>query len=160
MSKKESCENTDYTRGFKVHHQKDGTFVAIKGKHKLQANSAKELNEMIEKFQEPQIAKEEKKPVEQNVHDSCVRTIAEDLKKDNWLVKANTEGWEKPSEIGGKVPDVMAHKGCLKRICQIVSEKDFEGDKANYRDFKNYCREYDFQLYVVDKNGKPKPMDI
>jgi len=159
MSRKE-CENTDYTRGFKVQHEKDGSFVAIKGEHKLQANSAKELNEMIKNFHEPQITKEEKKPIEQKVHDTCVRTIAEDLQKDNWLVKANTAGWEKPSEIGGKIPDVMAHKGCLKRICQIVTEKDFEGDKANYRDFKNYCREYDFQLYVIDKNGKPTPMDI
>jgi len=100
-----------------------------------------------------------KKFVEPANHDQCVRTIAEDLKKDNWLVKANTEGWEKPSEVGGVVPDVLAHKGCLKRICQIVSEKDFEGNKTQYRDFKNYCKEYDFQLYVVDKNGKPKQVD-
>ena len=60
----------------------------------------------------------------------------------------------KPLELGGVIPDVMAHKGCLKRICQIVTEKDFEGDKTNYRDFKNYCKEYDFQLYVIRKNGK------
>ena len=45
-----------------------------------------------------------KKPEELNNHDSCVRTIAEDLKKDNWLVKANAEGWEKPSEVGGISP--------------------------------------------------------
>ena len=95
-----------------------------------------------------------KKSEESNTHDACVRTIAEDLKKDNWLVKANTEGWEKPSEIGGVMPDVLAHKGCLQRICQIVSEKDFEGNKDKYRDFKNFCKEYDFQLYVVGKNGK------
>ena len=92
-------------------------------------------------------------------HDECVRTIAEDLKKDNWLVKANTQGWEKPAEIGGVIPDVLAHKGCLKRICQVASEKDFEGNKAQYRDFKNYCREYDLHLYVIDKNGKPKAFD-
>ena len=100
-----------------------------------------------------------KKKTELNSHDSCVRTIAEDLKKDNWLVKANAEGWEKPSEVGGIVPDVLAHKGCLKRICQIVTEKDFEGDKTQWRDFKNYCREYDFQLYITDKNGKLKPFE-
>jgi len=100
-----------------------------------------------------------KKFVEPDSHDQCVRAIAEDLKRENWLVKANTEGWEKPSEVGGVVPDVLAHKGCLKRICQIVSEKDFEGNKTQYRDFKNYCKEYDFQLYIVDKNGKPKQVD-
>ena len=102
----------------------------------------------------------ERKSKQPKNHDECVRTIAEDLKKDNWLVKANTQGWEKPSEIGRVVPDVMAHKGCLKRICQIVSEKDFEGNKKQYVDFKNYCSEYDFQLYVMDKNGKPKPINV
>jgi len=100
-----------------------------------------------------------KKIEEPNTHDECVRTLAEDLKKDNWLVKANTEGWEKPSEIGGVVPDVTAHKGCVRRICQIVSEKDFKGNKAQYRDFKHFCREYDFQLYVVSKDGKLSPVD-
>jgi len=100
-----------------------------------------------------------KKPEEPNVHDQCVRTVAEDLKRDNWLVKANTEGWEKPAEIGGVIPDVLAHKGCLKRICQIVTLKDFEGDKAKYRDFKNYCEEYDLQFYVIGKNGKLNPVD-
>jgi hypothetical protein len=100
-----------------------------------------------------------KKSEQPNYRDNCVRNIAEDLKKDNWLVKANTEGWEKPSEISGIVPDVMAHKGCLKRICQIVSEKDFEGNKTQYRDFKNFCAEYDFQLYVVGKNGKLNLVD-
>ena len=100
-----------------------------------------------------------KKSEKSDNHDECVRNIAEDLKKDNWLVKANTEGWEKPSEVGGVIPDVMAHKGCLKRICQVVSVNDFEGNKAKYRDFKNYCEEYDFQLYVVGKNGKLSPVD-
>ena len=95
-----------------------------------------------------------KKAEEPNTHDECVRTIAKDLKKDNWLVKANAEGWEKPSEIGGVIPDVTAHKGCVRRICQIVNEKDFEGNKTQYRDFKNFCREYDFQLYVESKKGK------
>ena len=101
-----------------------------------------------------------KKKVEKNdSHDECVRNIAEDLKKDNWLVKANTKGWETPSAVGGVVPDVLAHKGCLKRICQIVTEEDFKNNKANYRDFRNYCREYDFQMYVINKKGQPEPID-
>lgn len=101
-----------------------------------------------------------KKSEQSNTRDECVRTIAEDLKKDNWLVKANIGGCEKPSEIGSVVPDITAHKGCLKRICQIVSEKDFEGNEAQYRDFKNYCREYDFQLYIIGENGKLEQFDL
>ena len=161
VKRKESCKNTDYTDGFRIFHEKDGSFVAVKGQYRLKAKTAKEIDELIKNFPESkavEVAK--KKPEEPNAHDACVRTIAEDLKKDNWLVKANTEGWEKPSKIGGIIPDVMAHKGCLKRICQIVSEKDFEGDKTSYRDFKNYCKEYSFQLYVIGKNGKLKPADL
>jgi hypothetical protein len=159
VSRKESCDNTDYTSGFRISHEKDGSFVAVKGKIKLRAKSAKEIDELIKNFHEPTQAATKKSEATEN-HDECVRTIAEDLRKDNWLVKANTEGYERPPEIGGVVPDVMAHKNCLKRICQIVSEKDFEGNKANYRDFKNYCKEYDFQLYVVGKNGKLKAVVI
>ena len=102
---------------------------------------------------------DKKKSIDPTSHDECVRDLAEDLKKDNWLVKANTEGWEKPPMIGGVVPDITAHKGCVRRICQIVSEEDFEGNRTQYRDFKNFCKEYDFQLYTVGKNGKLNPID-
>ena len=47
MRKKESCINTDYTDGFKIHVESDGTFVGVRGKDKLKAQSAKELNELI-----------------------------------------------------------------------------------------------------------------
>jgi len=156
--KEESCENTNYTSGFKISHEKDGSFVAVKGEYKLKAKSAKEINEMIQNFHEPTKAAKKKVSPTEN-HDECVKTIAEELRKDSWLVKANVKGYEKPSEIGGVVPDVLAHKGCLKRICHVVTEDDFEGDKARYKDFKNYCREYDFHLYVVDQNGKPKHVE-
>jgi len=163
MSRKQSCENTDYTSGFKIHREKDGTFVATKGKHELKAKSAEEIDKMIKNFIAQQRGADKSgkgKPEEYNVHDACVRTIAEDLKKENWLVKANAQGWEKPQEIGGIIPDVLANKGCLKQICHIVTEKDFEGDKARYRDFRNYCKEYEFHLYVVDKNGKPRQTNL
>jgi hypothetical protein len=52
MGKKASCENTDYTRGFKITTETDGTFTAVKGKNKLKAGSAKEINELIKKFKE------------------------------------------------------------------------------------------------------------
>jgi len=52
MNKKESCLNTNYTNGFKLTVESDGTFVAVKGKNKLEAQSAKELNELIKKFNE------------------------------------------------------------------------------------------------------------
>ena len=50
MTKKESCMNTSYTGGFKITVKTDGTFVAVKGKNRLKAESAKELYEMIKNF--------------------------------------------------------------------------------------------------------------
>jgi hypothetical protein len=49
MGKKASCSNTEYTNGFQITRQSDGTFVAIKGKERLQARSAAELRDLIEK---------------------------------------------------------------------------------------------------------------
>jgi hypothetical protein len=50
MGKKAACNNTEYTNGFQITRQPDGTFVATKGKDKLQAKSAAELNELIKNF--------------------------------------------------------------------------------------------------------------
>ena len=100
-----------------------------------------------------------KKADEQKSHDECVREIADELKQDNWEVKANVEGEEKPAKIGAFTPDIEARKGCLRRICEVLTEKDFEGDKQRYIEFKNYCNEYDFQLYVIDKDGKRRQID-
>ena len=95
----------------------------------------------------------------QKSHDESVRAIADELKKDKWDVKANVEGAEKPSKIGALTPDIEAHKGDLRRICEVVTEKDFQGDKQRYTEFRNYYDEYDFRLYVVDKDGKCKEID-
>jgi hypothetical protein len=50
MTKKESCINTDYTGGFRITVDTDGAFVAVRGKNKLKAQSAKEINELIRSF--------------------------------------------------------------------------------------------------------------
>lgn len=101
-----------------------------------------------------------KKENNQKSHDECVRELAQELKADKWNVKANVEGAEKPAKVGGFIPDIDAtKKGCLRRICEVVTEKDFQGDKERYREFRNYCDEYDFHFYVVDKDGKRRQVD-
>ena len=100
-----------------------------------------------------------KKMVDRNSHDESVRAIAGELKRDKWDVKANVEGSEKPTKIGAFTPDIEAKKGDLRRICEVVTEKDFQGDKQRYIEFRNYCDEYDFHLYVVDKDGKRRLID-
>jgi len=98
-------------------------------------------------------------PKQQNSRDECVRTLADELKTDNWEVKVNLEGCEKPAKIGAFTPDIDAKKGCLRRICEVVTEKDFKGNKERYIEFKNYCDEYDFHFYIVDKDGKRVQID-
>lgn len=100
-----------------------------------------------------------KRADERKGHDECVREIAAKLKRDKWNVKANVEGEEKPAKIGEFTPDIEARKGCLRRICEVLTEKDFGGDKQRYIEFKNYCDEYDFSFYVVDKDGKRRKVD-
>jgi hypothetical protein len=102
-----------------------------------------------------------KKPQEkQSQSDACVREIAEEMKKDMWNVKADLPGFEKPSKIDGFLPKLEANKkGCMKRICEVVTEEMFAGDKQRYIEVKNYCDEYDFHMYVVDKDGKRREID-
>jgi hypothetical protein len=88
-----------------------------------------------------------------------VRAIADELKVDKWDVKVNVKGAEKPAKIGAFMPDIEAKKGDLRQICEVVTEKDFRGDKERYIEFKNYCDEYDFHFYVVDKDGKRRQID-
>jgi hypothetical protein len=99
------------------------------------------------------------KDSEQKNHDKCVSIIAEELKKDKWDVKADLRGWEKPSERGGLRPDIEAKKDCLVRICEVVTEGSLKTDKIQLLDLQKYCEEYDFHMYIVDKNGKRKLID-
>jgi hypothetical protein len=100
-----------------------------------------------------------KKANNKKTHDECVRKIADELKRGKWDVKANVEGEEKPAKIGEFTPDIEARKGCLRRICEVLTEKDFSEDKQRYIEFKNYCDEYDFGFYVMDKDGKRRKID-
>jgi hypothetical protein len=96
---------------------------------------------------------------DKETHDHCVSIIADELKKNKWAVKANLEGWEKPTKHGGIQPDIEAKKGCLTRICEVVNEETLSMDKAQLAALKDYCEEYDFHVYVVDKDGKRKLID-
>ena len=95
-----------------------------------------------------------------DVHDACVREVAEEMKKDMWEVQADLPGFKAPDKIGTFTPDLTATKqGCMKRICEVVTEDMFQGDRQRYLEVKNYCDEYDFHFYVVDKEGRRKEID-
>jgi hypothetical protein len=103
----------------------------------------------------------EKEVEQKENHDACVRVVAEELKRANWMVKANVEGYPKPAAIGeNHIPDVIAEKkGCVTRICEVATPEMFEGDIQKYGEFRNFCNEYDFHMYVVEKDGKRREID-
>jgi len=75
-------------------------------------------------------------------------------------VKADLPGFEKPNKIGSFLPALDAEKkGCTRKICEVATEEMFSGDKERYLEIKNYCDEYDFRFYVVDKEGKRREID-
>lgn len=93
-------------------------------------------------------------------HDACVLKIAEKLKKDHWEVDTELENWSKPSNMDPVMPDLKAEKkGCLTKICQIVTPEMFEGNMEKYLEVKNYCAEYDFSFYIME-DGKPVEVDL
>jgi len=49
MSRKLSCDNTDYTNGFKITRASEGNFIAVKGNINLKAKTAKEIDHLIKK---------------------------------------------------------------------------------------------------------------
>ena len=104
----------------------------------------------------------EKETEKETNRDACVRTVAEELKQASWKVKANLEGYEKPADIAkGYVPDIQAEKkGCMTKICEVATPEMFEGNLKKYIEFKQYCNNYDFQMFVVDKEGKRKKVDL
>jgi hypothetical protein len=100
-----------------------------------------------------------RKTSERERHDEAVRAIAEELKQNKWDVETNVEGFGNAFKIGKLTPDIVARKGGLRRVCEVVTQKDFEGDRQAYIEFRNYCDEYDFHFYVVDEEGKRREVD-
>ena len=75
-------------------------------------------------------------------------------------MKADLPGFEKPNKVGSFLPALDAEKkGCMRKICEVATEEMFSGDKERYLEIKNYCDEYDFRFYVVDKEGKRREID-
>ncbi len=99
-----------------------------------------------------------KKVDEQKSHDECVRELAIELNQYMWDVIANVKARrnQPKSEF---TTDIEARKGCLRRICEVLTEKDFRGGKQWYTELKNYSDEYDFCFYVVDKDAKRRKID-
>lgn len=42
----------------------------------------------------------------------------------------------------------------MRRDCEVLTEKDFGGEKQRCIELMNYCTAYDFCFYIVDKDWK------
>ncbi len=100
-----------------------------------------------------------KKTSDPKLHDEAVQGLTKELEEEKWVVETNVDVAGKTFKIGNLTPDIVAKKGGLKRICEVVTEKDFEGDKQAYTEFRNYCDEFDFHFYIVNKDGKRREVD-
>jgi len=97
-------------------------------------------------------------PEGQSDHDKCVKSLATDWVKDGFTVKADLEDWgDKPTKIKGYIPDIIAKKGHLTRICEVETEDTIEIDEDQRTEFKRYALENNlvfFWLFLALKGGE------
>ncbi len=95
-------------------------------------------------------------------HDKCVESKVLAWKKDGYIVFADIEGWEKPIEIEGYVPDVIARKHGVARICEIETDDTLESHRPQLEALKKYAENLpgaSFWLFLAQEGGKCKYLD-
>lgn len=117
--------------------------------------SAKELRNVDKKRGVRRMAKVElmkRTPERQSDHDKCVETIANKWKSDGYTVEADLPNWNRPPEIGGYIPDIMARKDTATRVCEVETEETMEQHRPQWETFE---RKYgaSFWLYIAEKGG-------
>ena len=95
-------------------------------------------------------------------HDRCIEKKAIEWKGDGYIVFADLEGWDKPVEIDGYVPDVIARKKGVARICEIETDDTFESHRPQWETFKKYSegiKGTSFWLFMARDDGRCKFVD-
>ena len=90
----------------------------------------------------------------QSKHDTEVRRLANQYKRQGYDVKAEIRGFPKPGTIGGYRPDVVAMKGRQRRIVEVettesVSSVRGEGQQRAFRKAANRSQNTTFKRSVV-----------
>lgn len=86
-------------------------------------------------------------------HDKEVRRIARKLKKEGWKVKADLEGYEKPSSIGKhrRIPDIEATKPGSRRIYEVEGVTE---DLQQIRSFRQSAKQKPRTRFILKKKKK------
>jgi hypothetical protein len=76
------------------------------------------------------------------IHHTIVETVAGARVREEWSVKADLEGWEKPREIDGHVPDVWAEKLGRTLVVEVETCDTIHLDETReqYRAFYGYAK--------------------
>lgn len=77
----------------------------------------------------------------QSIHDSRVRQISRKLTKENWKVKADLPGYDRPNAIGKKkrIPDIEATKRGHRRLIEVETPESLEKDREQQSTFKRHA---------------------
>lgn len=86
-------------------------------------------------------------------HDKEVRKIAKKLEREGWKVKADLQGYEKPSPIGKykRIPDVEATKPGSRRIIEVEGETV---DEEQIRSFQQSAGMRPRTKFILKKTKK------
>ena len=92
-------------------------------------------------------------------HDICVERKANELKNEGFLVEADLEGWPKPPEIEGYIPDIFAcvRKTNITRIYEVETEETIVTDREQWMTFKRYSDRHVgvyFWLFIAIEGGR------
>jgi hypothetical protein len=88
-----------------------------------------------------------------------IETKAEEWKRDGYKVKANLNGWDRPSKIEGLVPDLRGKRGDKILIGNVETEDGLKINRERWETFKGYAEKNDnvsFRLFLISENGKCK----
>ena len=90
----------------------------------------------------------------QSKHDTAVRRLANQYKRQGYDVEADVKGFSKPDTIGGYRPDVVAKKGKQRKIVEVettesVSSARDEGQQRAFRRAAKRSENTTFRRLVV-----------
>ncbi|MFQ5871069.1 MAG: hypothetical protein ACE5IB_02765 [Candidatus Geothermarchaeales archaeon] len=93
---------------------------------------------------------------EQALHRTLVGMVVEVRESRGWFVKAELDGWVKPPEIGGHVPDVWAEKTGAVMVVEVETCDTIHlvETKEQYRAFYRYAmptperKNREFRIYT------------
>lgn len=92
----------------------------------------------VVKYKTKEVEMARRTPKKQSKHDSKVKQIARNLKRDGWNVKADIPGFDQPNPIGKNnlIPDITAQKKGAKRIIEVETPETINKDKKQHETFR------------------------